>query len=120
MLKHYTVIRTDITLSCNFPQVLYVGGAMLGGLLSSSLSRTLATEPGVPIQFAIPGGFLLIFGSRFAAGCTRCVEELFYPGHSGIVQCQTQLAYMSNYYQFLHSICTSYIIKKKKKRIAKN
>ena len=52
-------------------QVIYVIAAMLGGFLSATSSDTLATTKGVPIPAALGGGFLLLIGARFAAGCTR-------------------------------------------------
>ena len=52
-------------------QALYVLAAMGGGCLSALSSDSLATAKGVSIPAAICGGFLLIFGARFGAGCTR-------------------------------------------------
>ena len=52
-------------------QVIYVLSAMLGALLSSLTSNTTATTKGVPVPYAFFGGFFMLFGARFASGCTR-------------------------------------------------
>ncbi|XP_076441521.1 thiosulfate transporter TsuA-like [Babylonia areolata] len=54
----------------NWWQVLYVGGAILGALLSSAASNSLAETQGVGALDAFFGGFLMLLGARLAAGCT--------------------------------------------------
>jgi len=54
----------------NWWQALYVLAAMAGGCLSAVSSNSLATAKGVSIPAAVCGGFLLILGARFGAGCT--------------------------------------------------
>eukprot|EP00297_Palpitomonas_bilix_P008141 CAMPEP_0113872216 /NCGR_PEP_ID=MMETSP0780_2-20120614/3081_1 /TAXON_ID=652834 /ORGANISM="Palpitomonas bilix" /LENGTH=458 /DNA_ID=CAMNT_0000857705 /DNA_START=140 /DNA_END=1513 /DNA_ORIENTATION=- /assembly_acc=CAM_ASM_000599 len=52
-------------------QVFYVVGAVLGSLISATLSGTYGrTANGVFPLEAFFGGMLMLFGSRFAAGCT--------------------------------------------------
>ncbi len=52
-------------------KVVYVLGGIVGGLISSLLSQTFASVPGVPAVHAFWGGFLLLLGARIACGCTR-------------------------------------------------
>lgn len=54
----------------NWWQVVYVGGAILGAALSAIASDTMATSKGVNVQTALIGGILMLWGARFAAGCT--------------------------------------------------
>ena len=54
----------------NWWQVFLVSGAVIGGLISAVTSSTLATAQGVPLYMGFIGGFLMIFGARFAGGCT--------------------------------------------------
>lgn len=54
----------------NWWQVFLVSGAVIGGLISASASDTLAKAYGVPVYMGFIGGFLMIFGARFAGGCT--------------------------------------------------
>ncbi|XP_053387465.1 UPF0394 inner membrane protein YeeE-like isoform X2 [Mercenaria mercenaria] len=54
----------------NWWQVVYVAGAILGAALASIASDTMATSHGATLQTALIGGVLMIWGARFAAGCT--------------------------------------------------
>ncbi|CAC5359095.1 unnamed protein product [Mytilus coruscus] len=54
----------------NWWQVFLVSGAVIGGLISASASSSLTTAYGAPAHVAFFGGFFLIFGARFASGCT--------------------------------------------------
>ncbi|XP_060561777.1 thiosulfate transporter TsuA-like isoform X2 [Ruditapes philippinarum] len=54
----------------NWWQVLYVGGAILGASLASIASDTMATSRGANLPTALFGGILMLWGARFAAGCT--------------------------------------------------
>ncbi len=55
-------------------QVVYGGGAVLGSLLSYSLSHgfvvTQRIANPIPLLESFFGGFFLVFGARMAAGCT--------------------------------------------------
>lgn len=52
-------------------QVFYVSFAILGAYVSAQLSGTFPTSAsGVPAPSALIGGFLMLFGSRLAGGCT--------------------------------------------------
>ncbi|GMH89417.1 hypothetical protein TrVE_jg13083 [Triparma verrucosa] len=51
-------------------QIIYCGFCCVGAYISSTLSETYGTSPGLsPIECFI-GGVLMLFGSRLAAGCT--------------------------------------------------
>ena len=52
-------------------QVLYIGGAVGGAFLSSSMSGTFGTAMGVSAISGFTGAFIMVFGSRLAGGCTR-------------------------------------------------
>lgn len=54
-----------------FFQVFYVCGAIIGALIASVASDTLATSSGPTLHTALIGGFVMLWGARFAAGCTR-------------------------------------------------
>ncbi|KAK7108480.1 thiosulfate transporter TsuA-like [Littorina saxatilis] len=54
----------------NWWQVLYVGGAILGGLASAAASDSLATVQGVGVAEAVCGGVVMLLGARLAGGCT--------------------------------------------------
>lgn len=54
----------------NWWQVFYVGGAIFGGFMSAFASGSLGSVPGVSLQSAFIGGFLMLFGARMAGGCT--------------------------------------------------
>lgn len=52
-------------------QVAFIFGAVAGGFLSSSASGTQGVATSLPsVLQGIFGGFLMVFGSRVAAGCT--------------------------------------------------
>ncbi|CAH1791547.1 unnamed protein product [Owenia fusiformis] len=51
-------------------QVFFMGGAAVGGYLSSRASGTLGVTSGVSPLMAYTGGALMLIGSRIAAGCT--------------------------------------------------
>ena len=51
-------------------QVFYVGGAIIGGYLSATLSGSLGSSLGVSPVSAFVGGACLLFGARLASGCT--------------------------------------------------
>jgi len=51
-------------------QVAYVLGAVLGGAISALASDSFGTQEGLQAGFAFCGGFLMLFGSRVARGCT--------------------------------------------------
>ena len=55
----------------NWWQVFYVSGAILGALFSALGSDSLATTKGPTVVTAMFGGYLMLFGSRLGAGCTR-------------------------------------------------
>lgn len=50
---------------------MYVGGAVLGGALSSMLSGSWGNVEGVSPISGFVGGVCLLFGARLASGCTR-------------------------------------------------
>ncbi|XP_041355417.1 UPF0394 membrane protein PD_1892-like [Gigantopelta aegis] len=50
--------------------VFYVCSAVIGGLSSALMSSSLASVQGVGALEAFFGGFILLFGARFGAGCT--------------------------------------------------
>ncbi len=52
----------------------YIGGAILGGYVSATLSGSLGSAVGVSPTSAVFGGMCLLFGARLASGCTRCVK----------------------------------------------
>ncbi|XP_013406129.1 uncharacterized protein LOC106170705 [Lingula anatina] len=54
----------------NWWQVVYVFGAILGGALSALSSSSYGSTQGVSVVTAFFGGFLMLIGARFAAGCT--------------------------------------------------
>ncbi|ESO93124.1 hypothetical protein LOTGIDRAFT_162150 [Lottia gigantea] len=54
----------------NWWQVIYVIGAVVGGLVSSMSSNSFNDVQGVGVFEALVGGFLIVFGARFASGCT--------------------------------------------------
>ncbi|XP_052785406.1 UPF0394 inner membrane protein YeeE-like isoform X3 [Mya arenaria] len=54
----------------NWWQVIYVSGAVLGAALASVASDTMATSHGVNLPTSIIGGILMLWGARFASGCT--------------------------------------------------
>lgn len=55
-----------------------VSGAVIGGLVSAISSSTLSSSHGVQAHTAFLGGFVMVFGARFASGCTRYVTSLLY------------------------------------------
>ena len=57
-------------------QVMYVCGAVLGGLFSALASDSVATTPGVTVDSAVCGGVLMLLGARLGAGCTRWVFRI--------------------------------------------
>ncbi|XP_014663822.1 PREDICTED: uncharacterized protein LOC106806410 [Priapulus caudatus] len=54
----------------NWWQVVFMGGAALGGYLSARASQSLGDAMGVTKSHAIIGGAVMIFGTRLAHGCT--------------------------------------------------
>ncbi|GMH55238.1 hypothetical protein TL16_g01857 [Triparma laevis f. inornata] len=65
----YLVKYTPDRLSTQW-QLLYCGFCCVGAYISSTLSETYGTSPGLsPIECFL-GGVLMLFGSRLAAGCT--------------------------------------------------
>lgn len=56
-----------------FLQVLLVIGVTGGAVMSAGLSSSIGTVSGVSIPDALVGGVLMLWGSRFASGCTRYV-----------------------------------------------
>lgn len=54
----------------NWWQVFLVCGAVIGGLVSAISSSTLSSSHGIQAHAAFFGGFIMIFGARFASGCT--------------------------------------------------
>ncbi|KAK3101632.1 hypothetical protein FSP39_005030, partial [Pinctada imbricata] len=54
----------------NWWQVFYVCGAIIGALISAASSNSIAIAKGPQVHVALFGGFLMLFGARFAAGCT--------------------------------------------------
>lgn len=56
-------------------QILYLSCAVIGSAIASSLSSQseidmIQARIGVPVPYAFAGGFLMVFGSRLASGCT--------------------------------------------------
>lgn len=51
-------------------QVIYVIGAVLGGAISALASDSFGSQEGITGVMAFFGGFLMLFGSRVARGCT--------------------------------------------------
>jgi uncharacterized membrane protein YedE/YeeE len=56
-------------------QIVYLSCAAIGSYIASSLSSAselsaINAISGVPIPYAFAGGFLMVFGSRMASGCT--------------------------------------------------
>eukprot|EP00960_Hanusia_phi_P001566 45202-Hanusia_phi.AAC.1 len=66
-LVHWNGYRMGLD---NWWQATYLLSAISGAYLSSSLTNTRGLAQGVPVIQAFVGGFLSIFGSRFASGCT--------------------------------------------------
>lgn len=58
-----------------FLQVLLVIGVTGGAVMSAGLSSSIGTVSGVSIPDALVGGVLMLWGSRFASGCTRYVLQ---------------------------------------------
>lgn len=54
----------------NWWQVLLVIGVTGGSVMSAGLSSSIGTVSGVSIPDALVGGVLMLWGSRFASGCT--------------------------------------------------
>eukprot|EP00105_Crassostrea_gigas_P021127 XP_011440155.1 PREDICTED: uncharacterized protein LOC105337220 [Crassostrea gigas] len=54
----------------NWWQVLLVIGVTGGAVMSAGLSSSIGTVSGVSIPDALVGGVLMLWGSRFASGCT--------------------------------------------------
>jgi len=54
----------------NWWQVLYVGGAIIGAIIAAVASDTMATSRGPTLPTALFGGILMLWGARFASGCT--------------------------------------------------
>mmetsp|Transcript_5732 Transcript_5732/g.16262 ORF Transcript_5732/g.16262 Transcript_5732/m.16262 type:complete len:373 (-) Transcript_5732:60-1178(-) len=54
----------------NWWQVLYVSSAVGGAYASARLGNTFGTVAGLPLLPSLAGGFLILFGSRVARGCT--------------------------------------------------
>lgn len=57
-------------------QVFLVIGVTGGAVLSAGLSSSIGTVKGVSVPDALIGGVLMLWGSRFASGCTRCVISI--------------------------------------------
>lgn len=57
-------------------QVLLVIGVTGGAVLSAGLSSSIGSVKGVSVPDALIGGVLMLWGSRFASGCTRCVMNI--------------------------------------------
>eukprot|EP00475_Leptophrys_vorax_P027925 TRINITY_DN399_c0_g1_i1.p1 TRINITY_DN399_c0_g1~~TRINITY_DN399_c0_g1_i1.p1 ORF type:complete len:371 (-),score=105.16 TRINITY_DN399_c0_g1_i1:81-1193(-) len=51
-------------------QVVYMSFACVGAAISATASGTQGVQEGVGIPAALFGGFLIVFGSRMASGCT--------------------------------------------------
>lgn len=65
--------RIQIKIYYFFLQVLLVIGVTGGAVMSAGLSSSIGTVSGVSIPDALVGGVLMLWGSRFASGCTRYV-----------------------------------------------
>lgn len=57
-------------------QVFLVIGVTGGAVLSAGLSSSIGSVKGVSVPDALIGGVLMLWGSRFASGCTRCVVNI--------------------------------------------
>lgn len=57
-------------------QVFLVIGVTGGAVLSAGLSSSIGSVKGVSVPDALIGGILMLWGSRFASGCTRCVVNI--------------------------------------------
>ncbi|XP_067943674.1 uncharacterized protein [Watersipora subatra] len=64
---YFANARTGLS---NLWMVLYIFGAALGGALGALSSCSFLKAHGVPWWHALIGGFLMLFGSRLASGCT--------------------------------------------------
>jgi len=51
-------------------QIFYVAGVVSGAYFSAYLSDSVGVSKGVPVNYALAGGFLIFFGARIAGGCT--------------------------------------------------
>jgi uncharacterized membrane protein YedE/YeeE len=65
--KHLDGFRSGISM---WQSVLYIWTAALGAYIASSAGGTFGKSRGVPPGPAFIGGFLMLFGSRMAGGCT--------------------------------------------------
>lgn len=54
-------------------QVVYVVCAIGGGACSAASSNSFGVAKGVPVYMGLLGGIVMLWGARFAAGCTRYV-----------------------------------------------
>ncbi|EKX45438.1 hypothetical protein GUITHDRAFT_152718 [Guillardia theta CCMP2712] len=66
-LVHWNGYRMGLD---NWWQATYLLSAISGAFLSSTFTNTRGLAHGVPVVQAFIGGFLSIFGSRLASGCT--------------------------------------------------
>ena len=55
---------------CSHSQVLYIGSAIGGSYLAATLGHTFGSVSGLDTVKSVMGGFLILFGSRLANGCT--------------------------------------------------
>lgn len=69
----YIEFKLRFIISIFFLQVLLVIGVTGGSVMSAGLSSSIGTVSGVSIPDALVGGVLMLWGSRFASGCTRYV-----------------------------------------------
>lgn len=69
----YIEFKLRFIISIFFLQVLLVIGVTGGAVMSAGLSSSIGTVSGVSIPDALVGGVLMLWGSRFASGCTRYV-----------------------------------------------
>ena len=65
--KRFSSMRTGLE---NWWQVLYLGAAVLGALAAAASAKMLGDVDGVTPAAGFIGGFLMLFGSRLAGGCT--------------------------------------------------
>lgn len=54
----------------NWWQVFYIGGAIFGAVVSALASSSLTKCQGAQVHVALFGGIILLWGARFASGCT--------------------------------------------------
>lgn len=67
MFPYLAAKRSGIS---NWWQVVYVVCAIVGGALSAASSTSFGVAKGVPVYMGLLGGIVMLWGARFAAGCT--------------------------------------------------